>query len=302
LDLSESTDVYALVDKIVDEEPLISSSKKQHVFSLVNKLLDKLQSDNASSNDFYLFRILRTHILPLTNCTFNKSGDKFITGSYDRTCKVWDTATGDELHSLEGHTNVVYSVAFNNPYGDKVITGSFDRTCKVWDIQTGECIHTLRGHDEEVVCLSFNPQGTEVLTGSMDFTARLYDVETGQCIHVLAGHTGEIVSVNFNSQGNLIATGSFDYSIKIWDSSTGKTLHTLNGHRGEISCTIFSFSVSARRKNLRTTNEHTIISLTNALICSLSCAPVGPSIKRAKFGTSNQGSVHKRYVDMRMRY
>lgn len=55
--------------------------------------------------------------MPLTNCAFNKSGDKFITGSYDRTCKVWDTNTGKELKTLEGHKNVVYAIAFNNPYG-----------------------------------------------------------------------------------------------------------------------------------------------------------------------------------------
>lgn len=42
---------------------------------------------------------------------------RFITGSYDRTCRVWDTASGTELHKLEGHRNVVYTVAFNNPYG-----------------------------------------------------------------------------------------------------------------------------------------------------------------------------------------
>ena len=41
----------------------------------------------------------------------------FITGSYDRTCKVWDTASGEELQTLEGHRNVVYAIAFNNPYG-----------------------------------------------------------------------------------------------------------------------------------------------------------------------------------------
>ena len=45
----------------------------------------------GQSSDFYLFKILRAHILPLTNCAFNKSGDKFITGSYDRTCKIWNT-------------------------------------------------------------------------------------------------------------------------------------------------------------------------------------------------------------------
>ena len=53
------------------------------------------------------------------------TGDKFITGSYDRTCKVWNTVSGDELLTLEGHRNVVYAIAFDNPYGDKIITGSF---------------------------------------------------------------------------------------------------------------------------------------------------------------------------------
>ena len=107
---------------------------------------------------FALFKCLPAHILPLTNCAFNKSGDKFITGSYDRTCKVWDTERGIELATLEGHKNVVYAIAFNNPYGDKIITGSFDKTCKVWSTETGEQLHTLRGHQKEIVCLAFSPQ------------------------------------------------------------------------------------------------------------------------------------------------
>lgn len=86
---------------------------------------------------FGLFKVLRAHLLPLTNCAFNKSGDRFITGSYDRTCKVWDTNTGTEMLSLEEHKNVVYTMAFNNPYGDKIVTGSFDRTAKIWDANTG---------------------------------------------------------------------------------------------------------------------------------------------------------------------
>jgi WD40 repeat protein len=67
----------------------------------------------------------------LTNCAFNKSGDKFITGSYDQTCKVWDTQTGNLEHTLKGHKNVVYALSFNLPYGDKIATGSFDMTAKV---------------------------------------------------------------------------------------------------------------------------------------------------------------------------
>lgn len=42
---------------------------------------------------------------------------RFITGSYDRRCRVWDTTSGQQLLSLEGHTNIVAAVAFNIPYG-----------------------------------------------------------------------------------------------------------------------------------------------------------------------------------------
>lgn len=41
--------------------------------------------------------------------------NRCLTGSYDRTCKVWDIDSGTELLTLEGHKNVVYTVSFNNP-------------------------------------------------------------------------------------------------------------------------------------------------------------------------------------------
>ncbi len=101
--------------------------------------------DNGDQR-FKLFTVLRAHLLPLTNCAFNKAGDKFITGSYDRTCRVWDTESGTELLSLEEHKNVVYTMAFNNPFGNLIMTGSFDKTAKIWDSNTGEMKNTLKGH------------------------------------------------------------------------------------------------------------------------------------------------------------
>ena len=54
------------------------------------------------------------------NIIVNFFNFSFITGSYDRTCKVWDTGSGEELHTLDGHRNVVYAIGFNNPYGYKL--------------------------------------------------------------------------------------------------------------------------------------------------------------------------------------
>lgn len=246
LHLSSTTDIHELAISIISKEPLLNENKMSHVISMLTKLQTKLASDDVA-NDFYLFKILRGHVLPLTNCAFNKNGDKFITGSYDTTCKVWDTMTGDELLSLEGHRNVVYAIAFNKPYGDKIITGSFDKTCKLWNATSGENIHTFRGHDAEIVCVTFDPTGKTVATGSMDNTSRLYDVHTGHCLHTLIGHTGEVVSLDFDStSGTLLATGSFDHTVKIWDTRIGKAIHTLKGHRGEISVTKFNYAVRKR--------------------------------------------------------
>ena len=50
--------------------------------------------------------------------------------------QIWDTGSGELLHVLEGHENVVYEVCFNNPYGDKVVTTSFDKTAKMWSVET----------------------------------------------------------------------------------------------------------------------------------------------------------------------
>ena len=72
--------------------------------------------ENLDTN-YELDRTLRAHALPLTNCVLTKSGNNFATGSYDRLCKVWDTATGKELLTLQGHQNVVYALAYNNPFG-----------------------------------------------------------------------------------------------------------------------------------------------------------------------------------------
>ena len=157
LTLSPHSNIDALARQVVDEEPLIPENRLDQVKQILGVLQEKtydqkqvcvvfsfwvlvfsleLFPHNHTTQVFYLFKMLRAHILPLTNCAFNKDGDKFITGSYDRTCKVWDTATGDELVSLEGHKNVVYALSFNTPFGDKVATGSFDKTCKVcwWDV------------------------------------------------------------------------------------------------------------------------------------------------------------------------
>jgi hypothetical protein len=71
-----STNVDVLVNQLAFQEPLISEARKPQLKAVIQGLIAKLAAPEV--HDFFLSKILRAHILPLTNCAFNKAGDKYV--------------------------------------------------------------------------------------------------------------------------------------------------------------------------------------------------------------------------------
>ena len=63
--------------------------------------------------------------------SFSPDGSRIVSGSDDKTVRVWDSHTGAELMKLEGHAGGVRSVDW---HGDKIVSGSDDWTVRVWDV------------------------------------------------------------------------------------------------------------------------------------------------------------------------
>jgi WD40 repeat protein len=75
---------------------------------------------------------LRGHTEIVLGLACSPDGRRLATGSNDRTIKLWDTTTGEEVFTLRGHTSGVLCVAFS-PDGQRIASGGYDRTVRVWD-------------------------------------------------------------------------------------------------------------------------------------------------------------------------
>ena len=193
------------------------------------------------------------------SAAFSPDGQRVVTGSDDKTARVWDAATGREIAVLKGHEDLVRSAAFS-PDGQRVVTASNDKTARIWNAATGREVAGLKGHCPPgvdygtlgcfVMSAAFGPDGTKVVTASSDRTARVWDAATGREIAVLKGHENWVLSAAFSPNGQRVVTASLDKTARVWDAATGREIASLRGHcpagadYGMLECTVRSAAFS----------------------------------------------------------
>src|SRR5712675_1856739 len=172
--------------------------------------------------------IFHGHSSGVISVAFSRDGSRIVSGSWDKTIRLWDAETGDPIGKpLEGHSSRVESVAFS-PDGSRIVSGSSDNTIRLWDAETGDpIVKPLEGHSSSVESVAFSPDGCRIVSGSSDNTIRLWDAETGDAIgKPLEGHSSGVNSVAFSPDGSRIVSGSEDNAIRLWDAEVSDIVST----------------------------------------------------------------------------
>ncbi|XP_055825619.1 WD40 repeat-containing protein HOS15-like [Solanum dulcamara] len=81
-------------------------------------------------------------------------------GSFDSTVKLWDVELGCLLHSLNGHREDVYSIAFS-PNGEYLASGSLDKCMNIWSVKEAKIVKTYNG-DGDIFEVCWNKEGNKV--------------------------------------------------------------------------------------------------------------------------------------------
>lgn len=204
---------------------------------------------------------------------FSSDGACLLSGSDDKTIKLWDTQTGGMIKTFLGHTEAVFSVSFSAD-STMIASGSKDMTIMLWNFQTGECCCIIK-QQEPVVHVNFfptNPQHLMAISGGKVWQWDTNGYQIGKTYdgsHIafsldgahfaLCNHSGVTVQNSesseimakfamphvthccFSPDGRLVAAAA-DTTIYIWDTASTNLYPTerFTGHTHFITGLAFS--------------------------------------------------------------
>jgi len=155
----------------------------------------------------------------------SSDGQFALSGSWDKTMRLWDLNTGATLRTFKGHAKDVNSVAFS---GDnrQIVSGSRDKTIKLWNT-LAECKYTITEdmHTDWVSCVVFSPSAKMplIVSAGWDKLVKVWNLSNCKLRTNLVGHFGVVYTTAVSPDGSLCASGGKD----VYSLDAGGTINAL---------------------------------------------------------------------------
>lgn len=152
--------------------------------------------------------------------SFSADGRRLLGAGGDKRLLVWNTATGQVLHTLTGHTNAVSCVSCSPLDESVAVSAGEDRCLKVWDLTRGYSSRSLPC-TKMPTALSVSNDGCTIVTGHLDGTLCLWDVRQSragsQPLAEVRDHSQAILCLSPTNHPDRLLTASRDNQLRIWD-------------------------------------------------------------------------------------
>jgi WD40 repeat protein len=216
----------------------------------------------------------------ILSACFSPDGSKIVTGSRDKTARLWNATSGKELTPPLKHPRLVRRALFISG-GRYVLTTCFDGVARLWEAGSGKQVPNWQlENPDSINSVAVSERGRYIATGSGEGTIRVWDAVSAKFVaefhqpenvHTLffqpsdetmllsvSGkvaalwkipnpvpifefhHGDQVNSAEFSPKGDQVLTASSDGNCYLWDASTGKMIGEKLAHDGEVTNALFS--------------------------------------------------------------
>jgi Prp8 binding protein len=232
--LKEHKNAVLEIDFSVDGDYLLSCSADKSV------ILTDVETGKS-------VRKYRAHSSIANSVSSSKSASStlFLSGSNDRSCKLWDSRSKTSNSVFKSNAPVL-SVSFGK--SDTVVySAGVDNVITIWDTRKAEkSVDVLSGHKDSITGIKLSPTGEFLLSNSMDNTLKIWDVRPFAMEKQIASFGGHshgvdrnLLRCSWSSDGNMVSSGSSDGLVNIFNVDKKKLEYRLPGHKATVNDVIF---------------------------------------------------------------
>ncbi len=202
--------------------------------------LDQIENDTMVSgskdNTIQIWKISTGETLKMINVNaelyvvrvFSVENKQIVCGKSgtSNNLQIYNYETGDLIHTLNGHSNHVYSIEMLSE--QLMASGGFDQSVIIWDLSSYSIKYTLTGHTSAVNCIK-RLSSNLVASGDGSGKIIVWNWLTGERIFNLTGHTSTLYlnSLDLYDEQTLIS-GSWDRTVKFWNITNGTLIQSIN--------------------------------------------------------------------------
>ena len=229
------------------------------------------------------------------NCVdFSSDGDKLLSGSYDKTARVFSVVTGKQLACFEEHKAFVLSAIFSRD-GNKAITGSVLGDLRVTNIENGSLVAQVQAHAGPVTSLALSSDGSLLASSGGDKVVHVWDTTTETLTRIATlRHADSVQAVAFSPDDLMLASAGTDTLVRVFEVSRRRKdwteLARITGHSDEVNSVAFAAPAAARLQLLLATGSDDRASS----VWDLTAVSVALKVSQAKEKKDRPRSVPKR--------
>lgn len=164
----------------------------------------------------------------VTTIAWSPDSRMIVSGSRDRTLRVWDVSSGAAVAVFEEHRSNISSVNWS-PDGAMVTSTSWDDTTQIWNPLDAHVLYMIPAPDSisGVDYAQWSTNG-QFATRTQSFVC-VVELDTGNCLVQMREPRSSSGTLAWSPDGRMIATGG-GRGADIWDAAKGELLASFQGH------------------------------------------------------------------------